>query len=63
MLHTYGTQRATGMHRGAGDLVILKGQEVSEKLDGRELELMALIRTAYETHAAGTFLCPTRKVH
>lgn len=63
MLHTYGTQRATGMHRGDGDLVILKGQEVSEKLDGREPELMAFIRKAYETQLAGTLLCPTRKVH
>jgi len=63
MLHTYGTQRITGMHRGEDDLVILKGQEVSEKLHGRELELMALIRKANETNDSGTFLCPTRKVH
>ncbi|MCU1264997.1 MAG: hypothetical protein JWM21_1315 [Acidobacteria bacterium] len=51
------------MDKGDGDLVILKGQEVSEKLEGRELEPMAIISKAYETHAAGTFLCPTRKVH
>jgi hypothetical protein len=43
------------MHRSDGELVILEGQEVSEKLDGRELELRALMRKAYETHAAGTF--------
>ncbi len=30
MLHTYGTQRAPGMHSGDGDLVLLKRQEVSE---------------------------------
>jgi hypothetical protein len=53
MLHTYGTQRGTGMHSGDGNLVILKGQEVSEILDGRELDLMAIIRKAYETHAGG----------
>ena len=46
------------MHSGNGDLVILKGQEVSEILDGRELELMAVVRKAYETHAGGDVSLP-----
>lgn len=46
------------MHRGDGDLVILKGQEVSEILDGRELELIAVVRKAYETHAGGDVSLP-----
>ena len=46
------------MHTSDGDLVILKGQEVSEILDGRELELMAVIRRAYETHAGGDVSLP-----
>jgi ornithine cyclodeaminase len=41
-----------------GDLIILRGREVSEILDGRELELMAVVRKAYEAHAGGDSSLP-----
>lgn len=41
-----------------GDLIILGGREVSEILDGRELELMAVVRKAYEAHAVGDSSLP-----
>jgi len=46
------------MHSSDGDLVILKGQDVSEILEGRELELIAVVRKAYETHAGGDVSLP-----
>jgi 2,3-diaminopropionate biosynthesis protein SbnB len=36
-----------------GDILILRGHEVSSLLSGRELELIDTVRNAYETHASG----------
>lgn len=41
-----------------GNLLIIKGPEVAALLDGRELELIQLVRQAYEAHAAGASSLP-----
>jgi len=41
-----------------GDIVILKGGEVAALLEGREAELLELVRRAYEAHAAGRSSLP-----
>ena len=41
-----------------GDILIVKGQEVDALLAGRELELMQIVRRAYETHYAGQSSLP-----
>src|SRR6185295_7950321 len=41
-----------------GDILILKGHEVLSLLTGRELELIAAVRMAYITHAAGESSLP-----
>jgi 2,3-diaminopropionate biosynthesis protein SbnB len=40
------------------DILVLKGHEVLSLLRGRELELIAAVRTAYLTHAAGESSLP-----
>jgi len=41
-----------------GNIVILKGAEVRALLAGRELELVEVVRTAYETHGEGDSSLP-----
>ena len=41
-----------------GDILILRGHEVDDLLAGRELELMQIVRRAYETHNAGQSSLP-----
>jgi ornithine cyclodeaminase len=44
------------MHNG--DLLVLKGEEVLSLLEGRELEIMNVARSAYETHGRGESSLP-----
>src|SRR5262245_63230613 len=41
-----------------GNIVILRGAEVRAVLAGRELELIEVVRTAYETHGEGDSSLP-----
>src|SRR5262249_57835648 len=41
-----------------GNIAILRGAEVSAVLAGRELELIQVVRTAYETHGDGDSSLP-----
>jgi N-[(2S)-2-amino-2-carboxyethyl]-L-glutamate dehydrogenase len=41
-----------------GDLLILRGPEVAELLAGRELEMIDIVRKAYETHGRGNSSLP-----
>jgi ornithine cyclodeaminase len=41
-----------------GNIVILRGSEVRSVLAGRELELVEVVRTAYETHGEGDISLP-----
>jgi N-[(2S)-2-amino-2-carboxyethyl]-L-glutamate dehydrogenase len=41
-----------------GNIAILRGSDVRALLAGRELELMQVVRTAYETHGAGDSSLP-----
>jgi len=41
-----------------GDIAILRGSEVRALLSGRELEVMQVVRKAYETHGAGDSSLP-----
>ena len=41
-----------------GDLLILKSDEVLSLLEGKELELIRIVREAYQTHASGDSTLP-----
>ena len=41
-----------------GDLLILKWHEVAALLAGRELEIIEVVRAAYEAHASGASTLP-----
>lgn len=51
------TFRGEGI-RDDGQVIILRGGDVIELLRGREVELMQLVRRAYEAHAAGSSSLP-----
>ncbi len=57
-LHTSGMANWSYSMLHDGDIAILRGPEVRAVLSGRELELIQVVRRAYETHGDGDSSLP-----